>query len=72
MIRVGRAKKARLKRLLCAMGDSTMRFKGRLYIDGQAADEIFSLAQEDIMRRTRCGISGAGGQSLRLLPITAN
>jgi hypothetical protein len=31
MIRLGNAKNARLKRLLCAMGDREMRFNARFY-----------------------------------------
>jgi len=70
---VGECKNARLKRLLCAMGDGEMRFKARFYRERQAAEGIFSDAQEeDIMGRTRCGTSLASGGSLQLLPITVN
>ena len=74
MIRLGKAKNVRLKRLLCAMGDREMRFKARFYRERQAAEGIFSDAQEeDIMGRTRCGTSLAARGSLQLLlPITAN
>jgi hypothetical protein len=73
MIRLGNAKNARLKRLLCAMGDGEMRFKARLYRERQAAEGIFSDAQEeDIMGRTRCGTLPRCRGSLQLLSIMAN
>ena len=73
MIRLGNAKNARLKRLLCTMGDREMRFKARFYRERQGAEGILGDAQEEehygedtVRNFPRCG------GSLQLLPITVN
>ena len=52
------------------MGDGKMRFKARFYRERQAAEGIFSDAQEeDIMGRTRCGTSLAAGGRFSYSPL---